>query len=305
MRDDFLKRLLVEAKKNKKLILLTADLGFGALDKFKNELPDQYLNIGIAEQNMTSIAAGLAKEGFKVLTYSIANFNTLRCLEQIRNDICYPNLDVTIVSTGGGFSYGQLGMSHFAIEDLSILRTFPNLNIFVPSCKDQAADLINNIFLSKSPKYIRLDKGNEYDKKQYNKKLENGLSVVKLGGQISIFVIGSILKEAIEASDILEKKNIKVNIIQIHTFKPLDKIQIKSYLKSSKYVVTLEENMIINGLGDCISSLCMEIKERPKKIKKIGIPDEYPKVVGDQGFLRKLYKLDSESIANEIVSFLD
>ncbi len=304
MRDDFLKRLFIEAKNNKKIILLTADLGFGALDKFKKELPNQYLNIGIAEQNMTSIAAGLAKEGFKVLTYSIANFNTLRCLEQIRNDVCYPNLDVTIISTGGGFSYGQLGMSHFAIEDLSILRTLPNMNIFVPSCKDQAANLVENILFTNTPKYIRLDKGNEYNKKDYNKKLNNGLSTVKLGGQISIFVIGSILKEAIEASDILEKKNINVNIIQIHTFKPLDVKQIKSFLKSSTFVVTIEENMLINGLGDCISSICMEMKDRPKKIEKIGIPDEYPKVVGDQNYLRKLYKLDSESIADTILNLL-
>ena len=164
MRDEFLKGLFVEAKKNKKLMLLTADLGFGALDKFKKELPDQYLNIGIAEQNMTSIAAGLAKEGFKVLTYSIANFNTLRCLEQIRNDICYPCLDVTIISTGGGFSYGQLGMSHFAIEDLSIMRSLPNMNIYAPACKEQAGKLPNEITSSSNPKYVRLDKGIEYNK---------------------------------------------------------------------------------------------------------------------------------------------
>ena len=137
MRDTFIEELTKFTKEDSSIFLITGDLGFGVLENFAIELPDQFLNAGVAEQNMTSLAAGMALEGRKVFTYSIGNFPTLRCLEQIRNDICYHDLDVTIVSIGGGFSYGQLGMSHHATEDLSILRAIPNLNVMVPSSLEE------------------------------------------------------------------------------------------------------------------------------------------------------------------------
>ena len=158
MRDNFIKQITKSALEDENIMLLTADLGFKIFDEFRECCPKQFINVGIAEQNMTSIASGLAFEGFKVFTYSIGNFPTLRCIEQIRNDICYPNLDVTIVSSGGGFSYGQLGVSHFATEDLSIMRALPNLSIYVPS-EDWESELVTNIILSqKGPNYLRIDK---------------------------------------------------------------------------------------------------------------------------------------------------
>ena len=132
MRDAFIKKLALMASSDEKIFLLVGDLGYGVVDDFAKSFPKQFLNAGVAEQNMMGMAAGLAHSGYKVFVYSIANFPTIRCLEQIRNDVCYHNLDVTIVAIGAGFGYGTLGYSHFAIEDLAVLRCLPNLNIYSP-----------------------------------------------------------------------------------------------------------------------------------------------------------------------------
>ena len=158
MRDAFISELLVQAKSNPEIILITGDLGFGVLDVFSETLPQQFINCGVAEQNMAAIAAGLALSGRKVFTYSIGNFPTLRCLEQIRNDICYHKLDVTIVSIGAGFSYGQLGMSHFATEDLAIMSALPNMSIIVPANSDETECLLRESISTNTPKFFRLDK---------------------------------------------------------------------------------------------------------------------------------------------------
>ena len=148
MRNAFLNSLICIAEKDKDLILLTGDLGFGLFDDFESRFPGQFFNVGIAEQNMTGIAAGLALEGKKVFTYSLANFPTLRCLEQIRNDVCYHNLNVNIVTSGGGFSYGQLGMSHHATEDISIMRALPNVTVVVPSNAWEASHATKELYNS-------------------------------------------------------------------------------------------------------------------------------------------------------------
>ncbi len=166
MRDDFINFITKQALEDSKVILLTADLGFGIFDTFRKVVPSQFLNVGIAEQNMTSIATGLALEGHKVYTYSIGNFSTLRCLEQIRNDICYHNQNITVITMGAGFSYGQLGITHFATEDLSIMRALPNMSIFVPSDSWQIDSIMPELIKIKTPKYIRLDKSNAGTKKR-------------------------------------------------------------------------------------------------------------------------------------------
>ena len=160
MRDAFVAELTQLAAVDPSVMLITGDLGFGVLDNYAAQFPEQFLNAGVAEQNMTGLACGLALEGHKVYTYSIANFTTLRPLEQIRNDICYHDADVTLVSVGGGFSYGQLGMSHFATEDLAILRALPNIKVIAPADPWETKILTRKLAIQKGPKYLRLDKGN-------------------------------------------------------------------------------------------------------------------------------------------------
>ena len=163
MRDAFLDKLTRLASKDKDIVLLTADLGFGVFEDFESQFPGQYFNVGVAEQNMTGLASGLALEGKKVITYSIGNFPTLRCLEQIRNDACYHNLNITIVASGGGFSYGPLGMSHHATEDIAILRALPAMSVTAPGTAWEAGEAIEVLIKNKGVSYLRLDKTTAID----------------------------------------------------------------------------------------------------------------------------------------------
>ena len=158
MREIFISSLLSKAKLDKNIILVTGDLGFGVLNKFTEDLPEQFINAGVAEQNMTGLSAGLALEGYNVFTYSIANFPTLRCLEQIRNDVIYHNLSVNIIAVGGGLSYGALGVSHHAIEDISIMRTFPDIQVFAPCDEVETLGILNHMLTNPKPSYLRIDK---------------------------------------------------------------------------------------------------------------------------------------------------
>lgn len=158
MRDSFLKSLTLLAKEDANVMLLTADLGFGVFESFADSFPDQYLNVGVAEQNMTGIATGLALEGKTVFTYSIGNFPTLRCLEQIRNDACYHEVNVNIVSTGGGFSYGALGMSHHTTEDLSIMRALSGVTVIAPCNGWEAEHATVQVAKQPGVSYLRIDK---------------------------------------------------------------------------------------------------------------------------------------------------
>ena len=220
MRDAFVTKLTELAEKDPMTMLITGDLGFGVLTDFSKRFPDQFINAGVAEQNMTGMAAGLALDGYKVYTYSIGNFNTLRCLEQIRNDICYHDCDVTVVSVGAGFSYGQLGISHFATEDLAIFRAIPNIMVVAPSDPWEVPSLTDQMSKYIGPKYLRLDKGSAGLDKQ---PVELGKARIVLeGSDISIIAIGSILSEAILAAKMMEKYNLKIRVIAVHSLRPLD-----------------------------------------------------------------------------------
>ena len=161
MRDTFIENLIIKAKSDDSIILIVGDLGFNVVEGFQQKFPDRFFNAGICEQNMASMAAGLASEGYKVFVYSIANFPTFRCAEQIRNDICYHNLDVTIVIVGGGMAYGNLGYSHHAIQDYGLMKLFPEMSIISPGDPKEVTQTFEFIFRDKSPKYIRLRKNGE------------------------------------------------------------------------------------------------------------------------------------------------
>ncbi len=204
MRDAFIEELSVLAKDDPSIMLLTGDLGFGVLNNFADQYPNQFINVGVAEQNMSGLAAGMALEGYKVYTYSIANFTTLRCLEQIRNDICYHDADVTLVSVGAGFSYGQLGVSHFATEDLAILRALPNMMVVAPSDPWEAKILTRQMAAISGPKYLRIDKGAAgCREKPLDVRLGKGRIVCE-GTDVTIVSIGAILSEALKAAGLLE-----------------------------------------------------------------------------------------------------
>jgi transketolase len=292
------------ARQFKDLYLLVADVGFNLVEQFRDEFPDRFINVGIAEQAMIGIAAGLAMQGKKVFCYSLGNFPTLRCLEQIRNDICYHNLSVTIVSSGAGLYYGALGSSHHAAEDIAVMRALPNMRVASPCDSIECSAIVKEIVGNNMPTYVRLQGGN--DKELYlhsvGRKKRNG--GVILGGNYGITLIfcGVIGKEVIHAFDILKNDNIGVNIISMPYIKPIDREVIKAYSKTT--IFTVEEHNLSGGLGSAVLEAISDMGLNTRVVR-IGLQDKFVKEVGSQEYLRKINGLDAESIAKKIKEALN
>jgi transketolase len=297
MRDSFIRALSELAAEDPRIVLVNGDLGFGVLNDFIERFPDQYINAGVAEQNMTAVACGMALEGARSYTYSIGNFTTLRCLEQLRNDVCYHDANVTAVAVGGGFSYGQLGMSHFATEDLAILRALPNMTVVAPSDPWQAYELTKQLYRRGGSAYLRLDKGSAKAPAD-GEPVELGKArLIRRGRHCVIFGIGAILGEALAAAELLAAEGIEATVVDIHTLKPLDTRRVVELAAEHRIVITVEEHNRLGGLGAAIAEVCLESGARIDRFSRIGIDDLYPTIVGDQSYLRRAYGLDADAIA--------
>jgi transketolase len=305
VREAFLKSLFFLAESNSEIMLLTADLGYGVFEDFEKKFPNQYLNVGVAEQNMTSIASGLALEGKIIFTYSIGNFPTLRCLEQIRNDACYHELNINIISSGGGFSYGGLGMSHHATEDIAIMRALPGVKIIVPSTEKEAEIGTIELCKNKGVGYLRLDKSKVQTMK-FDRKISIGKSnILRSGNDITIIAAGGIAEEALKAADILSKSNIECRVISIFSIKPIDICAIESACIETNGIITIEEGNLSGGLGSAISEVCMDNGYKPKIFKRFGLHDKYSSVVGSQKYLRSIYNITFKEITEYLLRDLD
>lgn len=301
MRDTFVKTLVELAKKDKKIELITGDLGFGVLKPFWEQCPDQFTNAGIAEQNMTTVAAGMALEGKTVFTYSIGNFPTLRCLEQIRNDCAYHNANVKVVCIGGGFVYGSLGMSHQATEDLAILRALPNVVVMAPADLVEAEECTKALAKYPGTAYLRLGRGGE---KRIHEKIDNfqigKVIKVKDGKKVVIFSTGAIFEEVQEAYDMLVSKGIEPAVYTFPTVKPLDVEVIRECAKEYELIVTCEEHNVVGGFGSAVAEVMAEMRKKKAFLLRIGLNDEYSIKVGNQKYLREQYSMDAKSIAEKI-----
>lgn len=306
MRDNFIKALTIERSKNENIMLLTGDLGFGVLEDFEIQFPSSFLNLGIAEQTMTGIAAGLALSGKKVFTYSIGNFPTLRCLEQIRNDIAYHNCDTTIVSIGGGFSYGQLGMSHHATEDLGVMRSLPNIKVLVPCTNNETEQITKKIVESTTPNYLRLDKSSGYETIETEEFNFGKLRKFKPGDKYVIIATGGIIEEAIKASETLKSKfDINLKVLGCHMIKPFDEKNLLERIKGAEIIITLEEHNIVGGLGSLVAETLFKHSKDIKHFINLGIQDVYSEIVGDQNYLRKEYKIDESVIIEKLLNSIN
>ena len=303
MRIAFVNALFELAKKNKKIHLITGDLGFSVFEEYMSKLPKQYLNAGVAEQNMTGVAVGMAMEGKIPFIYSIDPFVTMRNFEQVRNDICYQNQNVKIVGVGLGFSYGQFGHTHFGLEDVGILRTIPGITIFSPGDPVETKLVTKAALKIKGPVYIRLGKAGEptVHKKTPVFTVGKGI-VVKKGTDIALLATGTMLPIAVEVANILENKY-SVAVVSMHTIKPLDKNLIIKMAKSMKSVFTLEEHSIIGGLGSAVSDILAE-EGIQVLFKRFGTPDRFNKVSGDQNYMRKANGLSADQLALSIKRIL-
>ena len=290
------------AKEMEDLIVVTADVSTSAgLDRFRKTYLDRYIDVGIAEQNMMSIAAGMASEGLNVVTTTFAPFQTMRCLEQIKVNLGYMQNKVTMVGLASGLVLGPLGFTHCCIEDLSIMRTIPNINVISPADCLETAKVVEIALKTKNSNYIRLTGSSNAPKvyqEDYEFVLGEPIEILK-GEDLTIFATGSSVYNAILASEILKKNNIYPTIINVHTLKPINKKFVDEYIKKSKLIFTIEEHNIIGGLGSAISEINSN-SEYGKKHISIAIPNNYGPG-GNYDFLMKKNKLDPESISERIL----
>lgn len=301
MRDRFVSTLMGLAEKDPNVHLVTGDLGFGVLKPFWERFPDQFTNAGIAEQNMTSFAAGMALEGKTVFTYSIGNFPTLRALEQIRNDCAYHEANVKIVCVGGGFVYGPLGMSHHATEDLAIMRALPNVTVMAPSDPTQAQLATEAIHAQPGTCYLRLGRGGEPDLGAQRDGFRIGRAMPVLGGaDVALLFTGAIGDEVLKARELLAPDGIEPAVVAFPTVKPLDVSTITDLAHRYPVLVTVEEHNIVGGFGGAVAEVLAELPEPRARLVRVGLNDQYSSIVGSQHYLRDVYGMSARAIAERV-----
>ncbi|MBN2239560.1 MAG: transketolase [Dehalococcoidales bacterium] len=305
MRTAFIETLLENARRNENIWLLVGDLGYSVVEPFIREFPDRFVNTGVAEQNMIGVATGLAVSGKTVFVYSIANFPTLRCYEQIRNDVCYHNANVKIVAVGGGLVYGTSGMTHHAIEDIAVMRVLPNMTVMAPGDPIEASLATKAIIEHQGPCYLRLGKNNEPIIHTKIPPFEIGKSIkLRDGRDVTLISTGGMLQNSIQAAELLDTQGISTRIISMHTVKPLDNEAILSAAKETNYIFTIEEHSIIGGLGSAVSETLLESPDTPVYFKRLGLKDTYSTRIGSQEFLKDINGLSPEGIKSTVMDFV-
>ncbi|MES2513864.1 MAG: transketolase C-terminal domain-containing protein [Bacteroidota bacterium] len=295
MRTAFIKELIEEAKSNKSIFLIVADLGFSVVEPFAEQFPDRFLNVGIAEQNMAGIASGLAMEGYNVYIYSIGNFPTLRCMEQIRYDICYHNVNVKIIAVGGGYAYASLGASHHATEEIGMLRTIPNITVCAPGDPEEMRAITRFTSSYHGPCYIRIGKAGEPEVHKKNNKsvpdIKSGeILNVKSGGNVAVFSSGAMLDYS---ANFISNNNINASLYSFPFIKPIDKNQLVDIIQKYNKIITIEEHQLNGGFGSAILELINDLKESNTltsypEIKRVGINNSFYSTAGTQEYLRQL-----------------
>lgn len=291
MRAAFIESLISHARSNVRIALVVGDLGFSVVESFAKEFPSRFLNVGVAEQNMAGIAAGLAMEGYHVFVYSIGNFATLRCLEQLRNDVCHHQLPVTVVAIGGGFSYGNLGYSHHAVQDIAVMRTMPFMTVYSPADNRETLRCVDAIVNAPRPCYLRLEKAAASS--LYPNLPDDAVNVtagpirVRKGGEFAAIVTtGSILEIALDAADELAQSGIDVAVFSCARLAPVSE-EFLAPLWRFRFIVTVEEHVRSGGLG----SLIRENMPPGIMVKSLHAQQDLTQTVGTQNFLRAQHGL--------------
>ena len=282
------------------IVVLDADLSKSTkTDGFKKTYPDRFVNVGIAEANMMSTAAGIASCGKTVFASSFAIFAAGRAFEQVRNSICYANLNVKIGATHAGISVGEDGGSHQAIEDISLMRSIPNMTVINPADSVEARAAVEAAILHDGPVYLRFGRLATpviYDAENYTFELGKGKQL-RDGSDVAIIATGLMVPEALDAADTLAQEGIHARVIDIHTIKPIDKDIIVKAAKETSFIVTAEEHSIIGGLGSAVAEVLCE--NAPAKLLRIGVQDEFGRS-GDPYVLLKEYGLSAENIVRQV-----
>lgn len=298
-RESFGKALVELGKENENVVVLTADLaGATKTNLFEKEFPERFINVGIAEQNMVGIATGLATTDKIPFASTFAMFTAGRAYDQIRNSVAYPNLNVKICGTHAGITVGEDGATHQMLEDLGLMRAIPNMTVICPSDDIQTKWVIKEVAKYKGPVYIRLARVATPVIYNKNQQFKIGKMVqIGEGTDATIFATGVEVAEALKAKQELEKENINIRVIDVHTIKPIDKEMIIKCAKQTKKIITIEDHSIIGGLGSAICEVLSE--EYPTKVIRMGIQDKFGKS-GKAEQLLKYFKLDSNAIIEKV-----
>lgn len=284
------------AKDDKDIYVLTSDSrGSASMTNFANEYPKQFVEVGIAEQNLVGIAAGLATTGKKCFAASPACFLTMRSIEQVKVDVAYSNTNVKLIGISGGVSYGALGMSHHSLQDIAVMRAIPNMDIFLPADRFETEKLVRELVKYDKPAYIRIGRNpvdDVYESTDFDFQIGKA-NVMREGKDITIIATGETVKPAIEASDELKELGIKCRVLNMNTIKPLDKEAIIKAAKETGHIITVEEHSIYGGLGAAVSEVVVQNAPVPMKI--VGIKDEAA-ITGTSKEIFNYYGLSKENL---------
>ncbi len=306
MRNAFADELTQLARLDDRVVLLSGDIGNRLFDKFKDNNENRFFNCGVAEQNMTGVASGLAMCGFRPITYTIAPFCTTRCLEQIRTDAAYHNLPVTIVSVGAGLAYAGLGPTHHACEDISFLRTIPNMRVVCPGDAWEVRAALRAVLQGEHPTYIRMGKKGEPEvHTEVPAEFEIGKALtIHAGSDIALLATGNILPEALAAAELLAAQGLSVEVVSFHTVKPLDTEYLTQAFEKFQLVVTLEEHSLLGGFGSSVAEWLVDSNLSGSKLLRFGTPDMFFKESGSQKYARQCLNLSGEQVAAKVLAFL-
>jgi transketolase len=297
MRNAFVRALTDVALEDKRVVFLTADLGFKLFDDFARRCPGRFFNVGVAEANMTGLASGLAMEGKKPFIYSIVPFATLRCYEQIRNDLAYHEADVTVVGVGGGYSYGPNGPTHHALEDVGALRLLPNLTVVCPGDPHEAAAAVRLLSKRRGPAYLRLGRAGEPAVHPGPIELEHGRGLqIREGEDLAVIASGSMLATAAKAADLLGQQGVSCRLISMPFVKPLDAGLVLRLAREVGRIATVEEHSILGGLGGAVAEVLAE-SGVAVRFRRFGARDAFAHECGEQEYHRRRNGLDAPALA--------
>lgn len=305
MRNRFVDHLMkkVEGGEADRLVVLTGDLGFSVLEPLQEALGPRFINSGVAEALMTSTAAGIASEGYKAFIYSITPFATFRCLEQIRNDICYHKADVTVVGVGAGYGYGPLGPTHHAVEDLACMWALPNMRVYSPADVNQCDWAYEDNWKRGGPSYLRIGKGGEGVLAALPQPKAQSVFEYANGSDVSLVCTGHILEEVLAAQKEFEKRGIRAQVLSVPCVKPFPATELTGAISSDR-IVAVEELNPYGGFSGQLSKALLESGKRVSSFRSVSVDDEFAKVVGSMKFQRKQNGLDALSLLSVIESVL-
>jgi len=306
LRTAFLRELFRLAGEDERVVLVVGDLGFSVIEDFAAAYPDRFVNAGVAEQNMTGLAAGMALTGDVVFTYSIANFPTLRCLEQVRNDVCYHNANVKIVAIGGGFAYGNLGVTHHASEDIAIMRALPGMVVVAPGDPVEARLATRALVEHEGPAYLRLGKAGEPTVHETAPDFQLGRAIkLREGVDLTLIATGGMLRTTVAVADRLAAAGASARVLSMHTVSPLDVDAVKDAARSTRHVVTIEEHSVVGGLGGAVAEVIAELPAPHAPLRRMGIRPEFTTVVGNQDYLKAKHGLDEDGLYDSMTKLLE